>query len=68
MGICVNHPDRETSYHCSKYDIYFCEECLSCRDPDIYCKFRPSCPISFISKDNGKLDAIDEKKSDDLPI
>ena len=69
MGICVNHPDRETSYLCSKYDIYLCEECLSCRDPDIYCKFRSSCPISFISKDNGKLDAVTVKKtSDDLPV
>ncbi len=51
MGRCVNHPDRETSYICSKHNIYMCEECLKCRDPEIYCKFRPSCPIWFIHKE-----------------
>ena len=50
MGKCINHPDRETSYICMKHNIYLCEECLECRDPDIYCKFRPSCPIHFITK------------------
>jgi uncharacterized 2Fe-2S/4Fe-4S cluster protein (DUF4445 family) len=50
MGKCINHPDRETSYICMKHNIYLCEECLECRDPDIYCKFRPSCPIHFITE------------------
>lgn len=50
MGKCINHPDRETSYICMKHNIYLCEECLECKDPDIYCKFRPSCPIHFITK------------------
>jgi len=50
MGKCINHPDRETSYICMKHNIYLCEECLECRDPDIYCKFRPSCPIYFITQ------------------
>lgn len=50
MGKCINHPDRETGYICMKHNIYLCEECLECRDPDIYCKFRPSCPIYFITK------------------
>ena len=62
MGYCVNHPDRETSYHCMKYDIYMCEECLECRDPDIYCKFRSSCPIYFITKRKGNLDAPPDAK------
>jgi hypothetical protein len=57
MGRCLNHPDVETSYHCTKYDLYLCADCLECRDPDIYCKFRTSCPIAFISKDQGRLDA-----------
>jgi hypothetical protein len=52
MGRCINHPDRETSYICLKHGIYLCEECLECRDPDIYCKFRSSCPIHFVSKKN----------------
>ena len=50
MGKCMNHPDRETGYICMKHNVYLCEECLECRDPDIYCKFRPSCPIYFITK------------------
>ncbi|SDT99548.1 ASKHA domain-containing protein [Desulfobacula phenolica] len=50
MGNCINHPDRETNYICMKHNIFLCEECLECRDPDIYCKFRPSCPIYFITK------------------
>lgn len=33
-----------------KHTIYLCEECLECKDPDLFCKFRPSCPIYFISK------------------
>lgn len=50
MGKCINHPDHETGYICMKHNIYLCQECLECRDPDIYCKFRPSCPIHFITR------------------
>lgn len=50
MGKCINHPEIETSYHCMKYDRYLCQACLECRDPDLYCKFRPSCPIHFMSR------------------
>ncbi|MBF0303742.1 MAG: hypothetical protein HQK73_11940 [Desulfamplus sp.] len=50
MGKCINHPDRENNYICMKHNIYLCEECLECRDPELYCKFRPSCSIYFISK------------------
>ena len=51
MGTCANHPDRETSFMCSKHGIYLCAECLECRDPDIYCKFRTACPIWFEHKE-----------------
>jgi len=27
-----------------------CEECIKCRDPEIFCKFRSSCPIWFMDK------------------
>jgi len=50
MGYCINHPERETNYLCMKDNIYFCEECLTCRNSKIYCKFRQSCPIWFIVK------------------
>ncbi|MBL0715145.1 MAG: DUF4445 domain-containing protein [Desulfosarcina sp.] len=57
MGTCINHPERETSYVCMKHNIYLCEECLQCRDPDLYCKFRESCPIWFMTKKKAGLDA-----------
>lgn len=50
MGKCSTHPDRETQFVCMKHEIYMCEECLRCRDPEIYCKFRSSCPIWFLHK------------------
>lgn len=56
MRRCTNHPDRETPYACLKHDVYLCEECLGCRDPDIYCKHRPSCAIHFMTKRKGDLD------------
>jgi hypothetical protein len=37
-----------------KHEVYMCEECLHCRDPEIYCKFRSSCAIHFMEK-NGDL-------------
>ena len=64
MGDCLNHPDRKTSYECMKYKISMCEECLDCRDPEIYCKFRESCPIHFITKRKGRLDEDDSVNGD----
>ncbi len=54
MGRCKNHPDRETNYLCMKHNVYLCEECLTCQDPHLYCKFRSSCPIWFIYKERKK--------------
>ncbi|MFO7932387.1 MAG: 2Fe-2S iron-sulfur cluster-binding protein, partial [Desulfosalsimonas sp.] len=64
MGKCVNHPERETSYKCMKHNIYFCDECLECLDPELYCKYRSSCPIWFLSKGAQNLDK-NEKTADD---
>ncbi|MEE4358018.1 MAG: hypothetical protein V2I97_16230 [Desulfococcaceae bacterium] len=51
MGKCIRHPDRESSFQCMKHTVFLCEECLGCRDPELYCKFRQSCPIWFIYKE-----------------
>jgi len=59
MGRCINHPEVETSYNCMKHNVYLCGQCLKCRDPEIYCKFRPSCTIWFMSRAG---DSLDEKK------
>jgi hypothetical protein len=50
MGSCACHPEKETSFMCMKHGTYLCDECLRCRDPKIYCKYRPSCPIWFMHK------------------
>jgi hypothetical protein len=54
MGKCVNHPHIETSFVCLKHNVYMCEKCTHCRDPEIHCKFRSSCPIWFMEKRGGK--------------
>ena len=65
MGKCTNHPDRETSYICMKQNVYLCEECLVCRDPDIYCKYRASCAINFIAtKGFSDSEDVREKKEE----
>lgn len=51
MGKCTNHPEKETIYHCLKHDIYLCQECLHCIDPEIYCKHRTSCTLWYIHKE-----------------
>ncbi len=66
MGKCLVHPDRETSYLCQKHNVYMCEECLRCRDPEIYCKFRSACPFWFMSKRKAGWDA-DKKAAAETP-
>ncbi|MGD9213274.1 MAG: ASKHA domain-containing protein [Desulfobacteraceae bacterium] len=63
MGKCTCHPELETPYICMKHQIYLCEECLECRDPDIYCKFRPSCSIWFMSRQKARLVRKEEERS-----
>ena len=65
MGKCINHPERETSYMCMKHQVYLCEECLKCRDPKIYCKFRSSCPIWFMEKRQKNWDSEDKAAEPD---
>jgi hypothetical protein len=50
MGQCTCHPEKESHYQCMKHGVFLCDECLKCRDPHIYCKFRSSCPIWFMEK------------------
>jgi hypothetical protein len=57
---CVNHPDRETGYVCQKHQIYMCQDCINCRDPEIYCKFRESCAIWFLTKKNFDDEVIEK--------
>ena len=63
MGRCVNHPEKETSYACLKHNLYMCEDCLVCRDPEIYCKYRSACPIHFLTRRKGNLDEDEKTKA-----
>ena len=64
MTHCVNHPDSETSYVCTKHNVYMCADCMHCRDPEIYCKFRSACPIHFLTKRKKNLDNDTETATD----
>ena len=71
MGRCTHHPDIETSYACLKYDVYLCEACLKCKDPEIYCKYRTACPIQFIDREKRRqtkkvLDIQDDQYKKDM--
>ncbi|MGE5258262.1 MAG: hypothetical protein ACM3KE_16395 [Hyphomicrobiales bacterium] len=50
MGKCTCHPEKDTNFQCMKHGVFLCDECLACRDPQLYCKHRSACPISFIEK------------------
>ena len=50
MGKCANHPEIETGFKCLKHGTCLCRDCLECRDPELYCTFRPACPIAFMEK------------------
>lgn len=59
MNSCTNHPDAKGVYHCEKYDIYLCEKCIKCRDPELYCKHRTACAVHFLEKEARRENNID---------
>ncbi len=63
MGKCLCHPEIETNYLCMKDNVYLCAECLKCRNPNIYCKFRSSCPIWYMQKKGREWE--EEKKAEE---
>jgi hypothetical protein len=38
-------------YECMKHKICMDSACAACTDPELYCKFRPSCLIHFMEKE-----------------
>jgi len=59
MGKCTCHPEKDTRFQCLKHGVWLCDECLSCRDPELYCKHRSACPIWFIEKRRKRLQKED---------
>ena len=64
MGKCSCHLEKETNFMCMKYGVYLCDECLECRDPNIYCKYRSSCPIWFMQKRQEGWDAEEQAEKE----
>jgi hypothetical protein len=54
---CVNHPQREASWFCSKHSVAYCDECCRCPHPEGYCKFRAQCPIWQVCLESTAADA-----------
>lgn len=48
---CENTESDKQTYRCEKHRIDMCDECLRCKDPELYCKFRSSCMIHFLEKE-----------------
>jgi hypothetical protein len=52
-----NDPQTKgTEYVCQKHEIAMPAEHLACRDPRVYCKFRTSCAIHFLTRRRAGLD------------
>lgn len=50
MSCNDEHDADVTCYDCMKYQTKVCAEHPQCKDPKLYCKFRPSCMIHFLAK------------------
>ena len=59
-------PEEKPDYLCMKHQTHANEEDLRCRDPEIYCKFRTSCPIHFLSKE-GNAEMIEDATKEGSP-
>ncbi len=46
-----------------KHNVYMCDECAHCRDPEIYCKFRSACPIWFMHKEKKREERRREEEA-----
>jgi hypothetical protein len=53
----TNSPENSAdhaSLECTKHHIKMDAATPKCRDPELYCKFRPSCMIHFLEKENAR--------------
>ena len=51
MSCCPENQEEQSRYKCEKHQVYLCDGCLECKDPELYCKFRPSCMIYYLGKE-----------------
>jgi len=59
MTCCEQPSESQRRYKCEKHQLVMCDACLRCKDPELYCKFRPACMIHFLEKErkNGRKQA-----------
>jgi hypothetical protein len=63
MTCCEKFKDRKQQYTCEKHHMQMCAACFKCKDPELYCKFRPSCMIHFLEKERKKEKAASQGSS-----
>ncbi|MDR0477202.1 MAG: hypothetical protein LBH14_04615 [Desulfobulbaceae bacterium] len=51
MPSCARHPGRPATQYCQKSDRHFCDECLACANPKLYCPHRTACIIWFFERE-----------------
>ncbi len=51
MSCCDKNDPDAAVYQCMKHQVNVCAECPQCKDPELYCKFRPQCMIHFMEKE-----------------
>lgn len=54
MTCCEHYNGDDIQYECMKYQTKMCPDCAACKDPELYCKFRPSCMIYFMEKESAR--------------
>ena len=52
MGCRPENNTEQNRYKCEKHQITMCADCLKCKDPELYCKFRSACMIHFMEKEH----------------
>jgi hypothetical protein len=54
MTQCDDQNCSDIVYTCEKHQVRMCATCAYCRDPELFCKFRPSCMIHFLDKERAR--------------
>jgi hypothetical protein len=54
VSCCPNNDGSKERYDCQKHHIKMCATSAQCKDPKLYCKFRPSCLIHFLEKEHAR--------------
>jgi hypothetical protein len=53
----IHHKENdggEALYDCQKHRIQIPAAGAQCKDPELYCKFRPSCLIHFLEREQAR--------------